>query len=233
MKMSTNQIEEHMPIVSVIIPNYNHARYLHDRIESVLNQTYNKIEVIILDDCSTDNSLEIIEQYQNNALISKVITNSSNSGSPFVQWEKGIETAKGKYIWIAESDDYSELTFLENCVSRLEEGPSLSLAFCQTIPISTNDSKLQFKEVDKIDGKHNAIKELFFYDWYFRNAPFRIPNASSCVFRKDYVDSSTLEEMTKYNFGGDKFLWLSILTKHPEFYFIKKSLNYQRTHENT
>ena len=51
------------PTVSVIIPNYNHAPYLKERIDSVLNQTYQDFEVIILDDCSPDNSVEVIEQY--------------------------------------------------------------------------------------------------------------------------------------------------------------------------
>ena len=60
-----------MPFISIIIPNYNHAPYLTERIESVLNQTYQNFEVIILDDCSTDNSREIIEKYANNPKVVK------------------------------------------------------------------------------------------------------------------------------------------------------------------
>ena len=54
-----------MPLVTVIIPNYNHAKYLRQRIDTVLNQTYTSFEVIILDDCSTDNSKDIILSYPN------------------------------------------------------------------------------------------------------------------------------------------------------------------------
>lgn len=81
------------PLVSVIVPNYNHARFLEERMESVLGQTYQNIEVIILDDCSTDNSREVIEKYRNNPKVAKIVYNDANSGSPFRQWKKGMELA--------------------------------------------------------------------------------------------------------------------------------------------
>ena len=74
------------PYISVIIPNYNHARYLDARLESVLNQTFRDYEVIILDDKSNDNSLEVIDRYKNNPLITQIVINEENSGSPFNQW---------------------------------------------------------------------------------------------------------------------------------------------------
>ena len=96
-----------MCFVSVVIPNFNHALYLKQRIESVLNQTFQNFELIILDDCSTDNSKEVIERYKNHPKISKIVYNEENSGSVFRQWIKGIKLSTGKYIWIAESDDDS------------------------------------------------------------------------------------------------------------------------------
>ena len=101
------------PLVSVIIPNYNHAVYLDERIKSVLNQTYQNFELIILDDCSPDNgaSMAIIEKYRNNPHISHIVYNDVNSGSTFKQWHKGLELAKGDLIWIAESDDNCEKSF--------------------------------------------------------------------------------------------------------------------------
>ena len=110
--------------VSVIIPNYCHARFLNRRIDSVLNQTYDDFEVIILDDCSTDNSRDIIETYRHHPRVSHIVYNEKNSGSTFVQWDKGFELAQGQYIWIAESDDEAAPTFLEECVTQLEKHPS-------------------------------------------------------------------------------------------------------------
>ena len=93
------------PLISIIIPNYNHALYLKQRIDSVLNQTFQDFELIILDDCSTDNSREIIERYRGNPKITQIIYNKKNSGGVFKQWIKGIEKVKGEYVWIAERDD--------------------------------------------------------------------------------------------------------------------------------
>lgn len=121
------------PLVSAIIPNYNHARYLKQRLDSVFNQTYQNFEVILLDDCSTDNSLEIIEKYNGNPHLSQIVVNESNSGSVFKQWDKGINLAKGELIWIAESDDYCELTFLEEMVNALAAKKTVVVACAQYV----------------------------------------------------------------------------------------------------
>jgi glycosyltransferase involved in cell wall biosynthesis len=93
---------------SVIIPNYNHAEFLEQRIDSVLKQSLPPYEVIILDDGSTDQSARILESYANHPLISRIILNNKNSGSPFIQWAKGIRMATAGWIWIAESDDVAD-----------------------------------------------------------------------------------------------------------------------------
>ena len=118
-----------MPLVSVIVPNYNHAPYLRQRLDSIFNQTFKDFEVIILDDCSTDNSKEIIEEYRNRPQVSHIEYNEINSGSPFKQWAKGFELAQGEYIWIAESDDWAEPNFLETLVSFLNSNNEIALAF--------------------------------------------------------------------------------------------------------
>lgn len=125
-------------LVSVIIPNYNHARYLDERICSVLNQTYQNFELIILDDCSTDNSRDVIEKYRSNPHVSNIVYNEENSGSTFKQWEKGINLSKGDYVWIAESDDSCKNTFLEKIMSMVCANENVSVAFAHTF---TFDSK--------------------------------------------------------------------------------------------
>lgn len=99
--------------VSIIIPNYNHALFLKQRIESVLNQTFQDFEVIILDDCSTDYSRDIIELYRGHPKVKEIVYNTQNSASPFIQWGKGIDLAEGDYIWIAESDNIVDTKFLQ------------------------------------------------------------------------------------------------------------------------
>ncbi len=91
--------------VSVILPNYNHSKYLKQRIDSILNQTFQDFELILLDDNSPDDSVDIIESYRDHKRVSHIHLNKENSGSTFKQWERGFSLAKGEYIWIAESDD--------------------------------------------------------------------------------------------------------------------------------
>src|SRR5262245_4202511 len=100
------------PKVSVIIHNYNHCRYLGQRIDSVLNQAFGDFELLILDDASTDASHEVLARYYAKPRV-RIVVNTRNSGSAFPQWNRGIGLAKGDYIWIAESDDDADSHFLE------------------------------------------------------------------------------------------------------------------------
>ena len=101
------------PLVSIIVPNYNHATYLRERLDSIFSQTFQDFEVILLDDSSSDLSQMVLEEYAKHPKVSHFIINEKNSGSPFKQWKKGINLSQGEYIWIAESDDYCKPDFLE------------------------------------------------------------------------------------------------------------------------
>src|SRR5690349_21422462 len=127
-----------LPKVSVIIPNYNHANYLGQRMDSVLNQTYTNFEVIILDDCSTDSSRDVIERFRNDSHISHIVFNETNTGSPFLQWQKGIALAKGEWIWIAESDDSADKHFLEKFVNALQGQQNIGLIYCDSNIVDDN-----------------------------------------------------------------------------------------------
>src|ERR1700686_241166 len=105
----------YIPKVSIIIPNYNHARYLRKRMDSVLGQTFQNFELILLDDCSTDESRSILLEYATDPRV-RIDFNEKNSGSTFRQWNKGVRLAHGEYVWIAESDDYADPHLLERLV---------------------------------------------------------------------------------------------------------------------
>ena len=132
-------------LVSVIIPNYCHSKYLDERINSVLSQSYQNFEIIILDDCSPDGgaSRRVIEKYRSNPHVSHILYNDENSGSTFVQWNKGFSLAKGDYIWIAESDDSCDDRLLEALVALLDKSASISVAFCKSVAF--NESLLVIK----------------------------------------------------------------------------------------
>src|ERR1019366_3980250 len=127
-----------MPKVSIVVPNYNHARFLRRRVESVLRQTFQDFEVILLDDGSTDDSESILSQYGGDPRV-RIEFNEVNSGSPFKQWNKGVGLARGEYVWIAESDDYADERLLEKLAARLDAGPRVAFAYCRSWRVSLDD----------------------------------------------------------------------------------------------
>lgn len=217
------------PIVSVIVPNYNYARYLDLRMESILNQTYQNFEVIILDDCSTDNSASVIEKYANHPKVSKVIINEKNSGSPFVQWQRGISEAAGEIIWIAESDDTCSLDFLETLVPLYVSNEAV-LAFCHSELVDENGKKLrenhQMKNVTSdlsMDGKEFIRKYLAFSN--------EVQNASCAIFSKKVAQEIDKEYMN-FRGAGDWLFWIK-MSERGNVYFLNEELNNYRLHNNT
>lgn len=109
-----------MPEVSVIIPVYNSGKYLKRTLESVINQTFKDFEVLCVNDCSTDNSLEILEEFAKQDKRIKIINNTKNIGSALSR-NAGIDNARGEYIYFLDSDDYIEQKYLECMVEKIEQ----------------------------------------------------------------------------------------------------------------
>jgi len=222
-----------MHSVSVIIPNYNHGNYLEQRINSILNQSYIDFEIIILDDFSTDESKKIIESYRNNSKISHIIYNNENSGSPFKQWQKGFEYAKGELIWIAESDDFASNTLLEKLVCNINKSKEIVLSYTGTINIDSQNSIIGentwASQIDVNRWKYNFItdeKNKIYPYLSFRNI---IPNASAVLFKKSAINDFDFNKIIKLKYTGDWMFWIHIFSKG-EIAFNSEFLNFQRHH---
>lgn len=213
------------PLVTVIIPNYNHEQFLETRIESVLNQTFKDFEVIILDDCSTDNSKKVIDSFKDNIYVKEIILNDKNSGSTFLQWNKGIEKANGKYIWIAESDDWCEPTLLENLVFQLQSNENISIGFVQSICFDESSS-IRFISQNKYLNQVVNGKEFNMNYMLYSN---RIVNASMVLFKKNIALNISDEYLT-YKYCGDWLFWFLIINNN-EVFISGKVLNYFRKHK--
>jgi glycosyltransferase involved in cell wall biosynthesis len=223
------------PLVSVVIPNYNHAVYLPQRIDTVLNQTFQDIEVILLDDCSTDYSREIIEAYARDYPRIRTCFNQQNSGSPFAQWNKGVDMAQGKYIWIAESDDYASPQFLDTLVAPLNTHPNVGLAYCQSHIVNeagqiTGTAEAWTDDLDSHRWKKAFINQGSRECWYllYKNT---ILNASAVLFRKaTFLEVGGGDPSMKM--VGDWLVWMKMLLI-ADIYFSPVPLNYFRTHSGT
>lgn len=212
------------PLISVIIPNYNHAKFLTQRIETILNQTYQNFEIIILDDNSTDNSREVIESFRTHAKVSNIVFNTTNSGSAFRQWQKGIELAKGDWIWIAESDDWCEPILLETLVKGITQGCVLSVA--QSLVVAFDGEVLWHSRAEyyeKLYEGNEFINNRMLLDNY------GIPNASMCIFKRGNYFSID-KAFTNFTFCGDWLFWIMIAAQG-KVYVTGKVLNYFRKHD--
>lgn len=223
---------EHMPKVSVVIPNYNHARYLRQRIETVLRQTYKDFEVILMDDCSTDESRSVISEYAKDPRV-RIEFNERNSGSTFKQWNKGVRLARGKYMWIAESDDYSDDRFLERLVALLDADPEVTFAYCRSWRVWEGQPNTFADDyLESMDGRH--WKADFVADgreecrnYFVHTNP--VPNASAVVFRKAaYKGVGGADE--RLSLCGDWKVWAAMAFMGKVAY-VADPLNYYRFHE--
>ncbi len=219
-----------MPKVSVIVPNYCHAPFLHWRLDTVLGQTFQDFELLILDDASTDHSREVIEKYRERDRV-RIIYNDKNSGSVFRQWEKGIQNTTGEYVWIAESDDWAEPRFLERLVAVLDSQPTVGVAYAQSWLVDrefkvTGHASCWTEDLDperwKKDFFGNGREEIRRY-LLVKNT---IPNASAVLMRRTVLDQVRPIE-TSFQLCGDWMHWVRMLAE-ADIAFVAETLNYWR-----
>lgn len=220
------------PFVSVIIPNYNHATHLEQRIRSVLNQTYQKFEIIILDDCSNDGSQEIINGFKGHPKIVRIEFNNINSGSPFSQWQKGLALAGGDWIWFAESDDYADYNFLSEMISTIGKHQNVGLAYCDSKIVEGNKvSSETFASIKNKRYKTDRWSHDYFNQGGHEIENYLLPggtinNSSAVLF-----SIPILKKVNPFDLGlryiGDKYAFIKVLSMSGVVY-NKKGLNYYR-----
>lgn len=209
------------PLVSVILPVYNGADFVGETIESILNQTYKNIELIIVDDASVDQSRKVIGSYKDSrikTIFCKKNRNVVNSGNI------GFEEAKGKYIALIGHDDLWKADKLEKQIAFLEEHPSYSVCFSL---------------MDVIDENRKIVKNSFFYNLFSENNQeadewvrklFVYGNsfcAPSACIRKTMLDKAgyyryALVQLQDYD------LWLRLFLEGEVYIYPEKLTFYRR-----
>lgn len=232
-----NQKIKSQTTISVVVPNYNYEKYLLQRLYSILHQTEKINEIIILDDCSSDNSKKLIDDVYNklqNIINIKKKYNDKNSGSPFKQWNKGFCLAESEYVWIAEADDYSNSKFLTEVMKPMKQDKDVVLSYCDTSYIHTNGIVLTNTVEDLIDiMKTNHWKTNYINDGIdeIKNYEFlncTIANVSSVIFKKQNY-TKELEMAGTFKQCGDWYFYFSVMKKGKVAYSTK-AYNYCRLH---
>ena len=202
--------------VSVVLPNYNYASYLTERLNSILFQSYPVYEILFLDDHSSDDSVVVAQQVARSSTTDiEISCNEENSGSVFKQWAKGIGMAKGEYIWIAEADDQAEPLFLQTVMKGFDnDGVVLSYAQSKQIDDRGNIIAMDYldytNDIDPDKWRKNYLREgtkEIADTLVIKNT---VPNVSGVVFRKVDI-SDILPELTGFRVAGDWFFYVWLL----------------------
>ena len=224
------------PAMSVIVPVYNHAPFLRQRLESIFQQTFQDLEVILLDDGSTDGSITILQEYASRPNV-RLEVNTHNRGV-FAQWLKGLDLAAADLIWIAEDDDFCDPDFLETLLPFFDD-PDTRLAYCNS---------------HAVDAEGNVTRDLYLHH-YYHNLPVHkwrqdyintgttevnqglaikntIPNVSAVVFRKPGDLATIMPEILTLRCAGDWLFYLHLL-KQGKIGYSARGLNYHRRHQDS
>lgn len=200
------------PLVSIILPVYNGEKFLAQSIESCLDQTYQNLELIIVDDCSTDQTSVIAQKYASNDCRVKIITNNGNKKLP-ASLNIGHKAAKGDFITWTSDDNYYELTAVEKLSDILLK----------------HKVDIVYSDIMIVDHKGEKVRELSFID--FENIIFRNYIGSSFMYKKDVFEKN--EGYNENLFLVEDFdFWLRAIF-HSRFYQLRKILYNYRKHDTS
>ncbi|MGY4726216.1 glycoside hydrolase family 99-like domain-containing protein [Burkholderia pyrrocinia] len=224
--------------VSVVVPNYNYERYVGERLNSIFKQTYPIYELIVLDDHSSDGSVRAIRQHlANQSIDNRFVVSSENSGSVFVQWKRGVELAKGDYVWIAEADDLSDPEFLATVVDGFDDEGTV-LSYCESKQMAETGeiicehyrdyvadiSAAKWTKAYVVDGESEISGALA-----IKNT---IPNVSAVLFRRAILEEVLerhFDDIRQFRVAGDWMVYLQVIGRG-KIAFVPESLNLHRRH---
>ncbi|MCC2625482.1 MAG: hypothetical protein K0R14_1355 [Burkholderiales bacterium] len=226
-------------LLSVVVPNYNYANFLKRRLDSIINQTIKPDEIIFLDDCSTDNSLEVAKQLLGTYGIPyKIVTNETNQGV-FLQWLKGIRLAKYDHIWIAEADDSCEPNLVEKLLPAFDDA-EVAISYCQSKIVDINNpGSLRThrddiaKNIDASRWQNSYINNCYDEARGYLSVTSTIANASAVLLKKSVLPLNKLQFVAGYKMAGDWLFYLLILYENPSYKvaYCEEQLNLWYKHD--
>lgn len=207
-----NKDVENSPLVSVLMTAYNREKYIAEAIESVLASTYKNFELIIVDDCSVDNTVKIARSYEAKDDRIKVYVNEKNLGQ-FPNRNRALSFARGEYIKYFDSDDIMKDFCLSLMVSAMQKYPE-AMAGAE-----------HFKPINRLPVLYNP-RELYI-NHYFKGNNLLSVGPSAAIFRKEaFKEFGNFDE--KIGILADTFLMLKIAAKYPFVGFQPETFIWRR-----
>lgn len=220
-------------LVSIVVASYNHAKFLEQRMDSLINQTYQNIEILVIDDCSPDNSVEVLRRYESRSKV-RLIVREQNSGWVVVS-NQGVEMAAGEFVIFANCDDACDPRMIERLVSAMRFYPNAGIAFCRSWLVDADDKVIS----DDLEIQESAFRSKCAVDTLITGAEMSrfllhgcvIPNLSAALIRRDcFLNVGGLS--TAYRACSDWDLFFRISSKFDTAY-VAEPLNRYRQHDKT
>lgn len=218
----------HVPRVSIVLPNYNYARYLPQRIESLLQQTWADFELIVVDDGSTDGSLAVIEGYSHDARV-HVVAHDRNSGHPYQRWNEGARLASGEYLLFAGADDFCEPTLVATLVMMLDANPTCAIAHARSRMVDAAGRHVRLRPTGTRWDR--AFVATGADELPFMLVKNTIPNASAALLRRHAFEDAGGFDLS-FRLSADHALWVTMMAASGVAY-TPAPLNTWRTHERS
>ncbi|WP_271504865.1 glycoside hydrolase family 99-like domain-containing protein [Bradyrhizobium sp. CCBAU 11357] len=230
-----------LPTISVAVPNYNYAHCLPERLYTIFDQNHSIEELIVLDDCSKDDSISVImkvaEERQRDLTL---LVNEENSGSVFAQWTKAAEMAKGEFLWIAEADDLSEPTFLSSLLALMKADPNIAFGFTDSKSIDAEGQhvyesyKPYYASIEPGALSKTEVFEGREFVTRFLGVKNTILNVSSVLWRREALLSALAacrKDLKDLRMAGDWRIYLECLAAPgAKIAYVADPLNVHRRH---
>lgn len=233
-----------LPRISVIVPSYNYAHYFGQRLASIFAQTHPVLEIIVLDDASNDGSTTVAKEtariWGRNI---RLVTSRTSSGSVFHQWQKGLELARGEWVWIAEADDLCDSTFLESLLKATEQTPNAVMAFSDSRAIDAQGNTIypSYKPYCA-----ESVGALLNHDSAFDGRTFikaclsernTVLNVSSALFKRTALRSALKRcqsDLQTLKIAGDWRAYIELLDQDGVYVvYVSQALNSHRRHSTS
>lgn len=234
LQKSSVEGDKQNPLITIVIPVYNREMFICEAIESALKQTYKNIEIVVIDNNSSDRTLtRTFDLVSENSKVT-IVKNSKNVG-PVLNWLEGVHLSKGSYIKILFSDDILMPTCVSELYEALEFDSGFSLSSCL---VGENISKSKVKW--KLFNKDNKCKSRSLFIRYLVTRSFVVSPCAALFRKKDIlfslqnsVNNVISLESFKTGAGPDVKIYLDILQKYPYFSFIKNPQVFFRIHDRS
>ncbi|MEO1149798.1 MAG: glycoside hydrolase family 99-like domain-containing protein [Pseudomonadota bacterium] len=227
--------------VSAIVPGYNYEAYIEKRLTSIAAQTHPPREIIYLDDASTDDSLATARQcLAQSGINHRVLSNTTNSGNVFRQWQKGVAEAAFALCWIAEADDWADDQFIERLAPHFVKN-DVVLAYSDSRQIDGNgtviapDYRYYVKDISPTQWEQSFRDDGIAHVCSSLSAKNAIPNVSATLMRTRplrAVLETHLDHLQRLRTAGDWLVYVHLL-QAGNLAFENTPLNYHRRHENS